>query len=176
MKKKLYTCFGDNGCTSTLSGDCVAKDDCLIDVNGDIDSLQASIDKIVAFSMNNSDLSEDFNLLEKIQVLLWQLGGEISQRSAGGVVNKPVKESDISLLEDAIASFDLDVKGFQRFSNLLAIEVNESRVRTRKLERSLTNYLRDEKLRSVSYKFVNRLSAYFFALAVKIEKENFKIL
>ena len=58
---------------------------------------------------------------------------------------------------------------------MIAIEVNEARVRTRKLERTLTNYLREREIRSVVYKYVNRLSDYFFALSVRLEKEGLNL-
>jgi cob(I)alamin adenosyltransferase len=169
--KRIYTNTGDEGFTKTLYGDMLPKDNCLIEVNGDIDSLQTMIDKLVAYSKYSDVMAHQKHLLSKIQMLLWQMGGEISQKKTGGHVNQPIEELDIEDLEKAIDLFKLNVNSFQRFNHLIAIDVNETRVRTRKLERTLTNYLREFKLRPVVYKYINRLSDYFFALAVKIQQE-----
>lgn len=168
---KIYTFTGDEGFTKTLKGDTVPKDNCLIEVHGDIDSLQAMIDKLIAYARFSELLTEQKPMLLRVQVLLWQLGGEFSQGRIGGLVNQPIEESDVEDLENSIDSFDLDLDGFQRFKHLIAIDINETRVRTRKLERTLTNYLREARIRSVVYKYINRLSDYFFALAVKIQQE-----
>ncbi|MFH1589958.1 MAG: ATP:cob(I)alamin adenosyltransferase [archaeon] len=175
MNKKLtpiYTRFGDSGKTKTLDGKIVPKDCCLIEVNGDIDSLQTSLDKIGSFMNYNNLLTNEQDRIYQVQTLLWQLGGEISQQSIGGFVTRPINDSDVEDLENAIESFGLTISEFQRFKSMFAIEVNEARVRTRKLERTLTQYLNDMEIREVVYRYVNRLSDYFFALAVKIEQEN----
>ncbi len=171
QENRIYTCTGDKGVTRSLSGEVLPKDNCLIEVSGDLDSLQASIDKLLAFSPYSKILADHSEVLKKIQVLLWQLGGEISSRSVSPLVKRPISDEDLEELEMLIDSFNLDLDGFQRFSNLAAIEVNESRVRTRKFERSLTSYLRESHIKHVSYKFINRLSDFFFALAVAVEKD-----
>ncbi len=172
---KIYTCTGDKGMTKSLSGETLPKDDCLIEVVGDLDSLQASIDKLLAFSPYSKVLADNSDVLKKIQILLWQMGGEISNRCVSSLVKRPILDEDVNHLEECIESFNLDINGFQRFSNLVAIEVNESRVRTRKFERSLTSYLRESQIKEVSYKFINRLSDYFFALAVAVEKDHLNL-
>jgi|FLOH01.1.fsa_nt_gi cob(I)alamin adenosyltransferase len=177
MKKtsQIFTRIGDKGATKTLQGEFVPKDDCLIEVNGDIDSLQACLDKILAFSNYSEALAEEKEMIMQIQMLLWQMGGEISQGNVGGFVNKPIEELHVDELESSIEKFSLYLDGFQRFKSMIAIEVNEARVRTRKLERTLTNYLREREIRSVVYKYVNRLSDYFFALSVRLEKEGLNL-
>ncbi|MBU0471918.1 MAG: hypothetical protein KKF89_01680 [Nanoarchaeota archaeon] len=168
---KIYTFSGDEGFTSTLKGDSLSKDHCLIEVHGDIDALQAIIDKLIAYSNYSSILETQKTMLFRVQLLLWQLGGELSQRGVGGLVKQPIDNSDIIDLERTIDSFDLKLDSFQRFTHLIAIDINETRVRTRKLERTLTHYLRADRIRSQVYKYINRLSDYFFALAVVIEQE-----
>lgn len=167
----IYTKTGDKGITKTLSGQTVPKNHCLIQINGELDSLQASIDKLIAFSKYSQVLSEQKELLKTIQMLLWQLGGEISQKQTGRLVKRPIKEKDVKELEHNIDSFALDLMGFQRFTNLVSVDVNETRVRTRSFERTLTNYLEDAEIRYEVYQYINRLSDYFFALAVTVEKE-----
>ncbi|MFC2136149.1 ATP:cob(I)alamin adenosyltransferase [Bacteroidota bacterium] len=172
LSSKLYTYMGDEGFTKTLHGDNLPKDNCIIEANGDIDSLQAMLDKLIAYSKYSDYVAQQKHLLCRIQTLLWQLGGEVSQQDVGGKVNQPIEQVDVEDLEKAIDLFKLNLKSFQRFSHLIAIDVNETRVRTRKLERTLTIYLREFNLRPVVYKYINRLSDYFFALAVKIQQED----
>ncbi|NQU98303.1 ATP:cob(I)alamin adenosyltransferase [Candidatus Woesearchaeota archaeon] len=168
---KIYTLAGDEGFTGTLKGDVLPKDHCLIEVHGDVDSLQTIIDKIIAYAKYSPLLEGQKTMLFRIQLLLWQLGGELSQHTVGGLVKQPIDESDVLDLEKSIDAFELKLDSFQRFTHLVAIDVNETRVRTRKLERTLTEYLRDDRIRSSVYKYINRLSDYFFTLAVKIEQE-----
>ena len=73
-----------------------------------------------------------------------------------------------------IKDMKLEINSFQRFNLPITVELNEARVKTRKVERTLTRYLRDKKLRKTVYSYVNRLSSYFFALSVKIEQEGGK--
>lgn len=162
---KIYTFFGDKGKTKTLQGKILSKDSSLIHINGEIDSLQAQIDRVLLHDIKGK---ERFRLLN-IQKLLWQLGGEISQEGVGGRVNKSVTQEDVLNLEEAIDSMNKNLKGFVRFNNFLSVDINEARVRTRKLERHLTTYKKKGKVRDVSFKFVNRLSDYFFALAVHVQ-------
>ena len=69
MEKNLspiFTKYGDTGQTRTLDGARVNKDDCLIEVNGDIDSLQTCIDKLIAFSLYSERLHEQKNRLHNV--------------------------------------------------------------------------------------------------------------
>lgn len=172
FESKIYTFKGDQGFTKTLDGHTVSKDDCLIEVHGDIDALQTMIDKLIAYARYSDIMAQQKPLFSRMQTLLWQMGGELSQKKTGGLVNQPLDESDIVDMERIIDSFKLNLDSFQRFTNLIAIDVNETRVRTRKLERTLTNYLRNQIIRPVVFKYINRLSDYFFALAVKVQRED----
>ena len=167
-KMRFYTRTGDSGFTSTMSGDRVPKDYCLIQLNGEIDELQTQIDKIESLLKTEKVFVDSIPHMERIQTLLWQLGGEVS---LGKELATPITTKDIDDLEKWIEEFKLDVHGFQRFSKHVAIEANEARVRTRKLERTLTDYLREKKIRLEVYIYMNRLSAYFFALAVAIQQQ-----
>lgn len=166
---KIYTKFGDDGMTATLSGKTVSKSNCLIKVNGDIDSLQNNIDKMIMFI---GELPEG-NHLHHIQKKLWQLGGEISGEQVKDYVKDPISNVDLQLMENWIDGMMNTIKltGFVRFTTPITIEASECRVRTRKLERTLTEYLENQKIRAVAYKYINRLSDYFFALSVFYETE-----
>ena len=158
----LYTRYGDNGYTKTLSGEKVHKDSCLIEVNGALDSLQCALDKL---TLNINDMN-----LKYIQEKLHQLGGEISGQKIGHIIKYPINKKDIEKLEHWIDTFNIDIHNFIRFTKPLAIDINEARIRTRRLERLLTGYLKKRRLRLTAFKYINRLSTYFFALGVYIEQ------
>lgn len=165
---KIYTKFGDEGQTMTLKGETVPKNDCLIKVNGDLDSLQSSIDKVL-LRLNHTPYRIQ---LEHIQTLLWQLGGEISAgKIDDNFIKTPITKDHIKDLEDFIDMAELKITGFVRFNDKITIDINEARVRTRKLERTLTDYLLENRVRATVYKWINRLSDYFFALAVIIKTD-----
>jgi len=167
---KIYTRTGDKGFTSTLRGNRVPKNDCLIQVNGEIDSLQTQLDKVIIFLKKTYLFDKELIQLKRIEFLLWQLGGEISLGSYNKVITKPVEETDIYDLENWIDSFKIELNRFQRFTNIVSIEINEARTRTRNLERTLTDYLKKNNIRADIYAWINRLSDYFFALAVYVER------
>lgn len=165
---KIYTRAGDSGKTKTLCGVEVLKDNCLIEVNGRIDDLQVSIDRIMAQLPVSSG---DFDNLKRVQLLLWQLGGEISGQKIGDLVKHPIRQCDVDSLENWIDAIPPKVTSFQRFRTIIAIDTNEVRVRTRELERVLVQYMEEYKLRKVVYAYINRLSDYFFALSVRLEQD-----
>lgn len=166
---KIYTKFGDDGMTNTLSGKTVPKNAYLIKVNGDIDSLQSNVDKMIMFI---GELPEGKHL-QHIQKKLWQLGGEISGEKVKDYIKDPITSQDVNLLERWIDDLmrNTNINAFVRFSKPITVEANECRVRTRRLERTLTDYLEQQKIRAIAYTFINRLSDYFFALSVFYETE-----
>lgn len=173
---KIYTKKGDNGYTKNLSGETVWKADMDIEVIGQIDELMAQIDLILANLENyymtdfgEDDSLEEYDLLKKIRNTLWMTSAEISTtnnkfdiKSGSMVDDNKTKE-----LEEYIDKCDLNIKNFISFRNLLAVEVNEARVRARKLERTLCMISPREEIKS----YMNRLSDFFFAMAVTIEKQ-----
>jgi len=164
---KIYTKNGDKGLTRTAMGTEVQKDDCLIEANGVIDELMSSMDKVIYGLGILPNEAGEIDMCMKIQDRLRYLGGEIS----GKKVDKPITEQDVLVLEEAIDALDIDVYEFVRFQQPIAMDIDESRVRARKVERVLTEYLRKENMTEDSYKYINRLSDYLFILALYIEEE-----
>jgi len=165
---KIYTRVGDGGKTRTAKGIEVSKDNCLIQANGVIDELMSSIDKVLYGLDILPDMENSIEVCKWIQDKLRYLGGEVS----GKEVDEPIMEEDVEVLEEYIDSLEMDVHEFVRFSQPIAMDIDEARVRTRKVERVLTEYLRDGGITDASYKYINRLSDYFFILALSVE-ENF---
>jgi len=63
--------------------------------------------------------------------------------------------------------------GGRFFNKLSACHLNEARIRCRDVERKLTTFLKENKIRKVTYKYVNRLSDYLFCLAIYV-LENYR--
>lgn len=166
----IYTKRGDAGMTSTLSGSKVPKSDLLVWISGSIDELQTSLDRVIAQLPKSK--SKHASRIERIQHLLWQLAGELSQLRTGGTVKDPIEQRDIEDLERWIDEADLDLTGFVRFSTVIAADVSESRVRARRLERILADFSRDRAVRKEVLAYVNRLSDYLFALATVLDPKS----
>ena len=162
---KIYTKEGDKGTTKTFNGETVSNNDCLIVTNGKLDSLQAQLDKVIYY-MGILPCKENFmSLFLKIERLLLYVGGEISGQGA------VVTNADVEELEEAIDVLEIDIHEFVRFKNPTGMEVNEARVRTRDLERVLVTSLNDKKISETTYKYINRLSDYLFAVSIFLEEE-----
>lgn len=149
----------------TLAGSKRSKSDILIWIGGAIDELQTALDRVIAQIPRSKHRSR----IDRIQHLLWQLAGEFSQQGTGGTVKDPVQPRDTEELERWIDEAELDLKGFVRFSTIIAADVSEARVRARRLERIIADYARTNEVRSEVAAYVNRLGDYLFALAVVLD-------
>ncbi len=170
---KIYTRNGDTGTTTSFSGETFRKNDTIIECLGCADEAITSIEKsrlriIESISINNNNYLKD---IDKITDALYQLMAELSNGKASGL-SKTIQQGYIDRLERRIDEMNIKPTGFIYFTNLISLELSESRVRVRRLERRLTNLLRHEVIRTVLYKYINRLSDYLFVLAVKIEDKN----
>jgi len=166
MSLKIYTKVGDKGTTVTYGGEVVSKDDPVIQVNGDIDSLLAGLD--ISKSFVTKPYMKD--LITKIQDKLWQLGGEISLGYVGKKVTNPITEEDVHWIEIQIDRLGNSPEKFIRFEKRPGAFLNDSRIRCRVLERTMTKYLREYNLRPEAYKYINRLSDLLFMMAYTEEK------
>lgn len=163
---KIYTKTGDKGETITYGDLKIPKDSWVVDINGDIDALQASLD-LARFHIKDEKLK---NIIDCINLKLWQLGGEISLGGIGKNITNPILEEDSNILEDYIHSLGETPNHFVRFNKIESIHLNEARIRCRILERNLTPLLRNSMIREEIYKYINRLSDLLFMMSYKIEK------
>lgn len=163
---RIYTRRGDSGMTSTLDGRRIGKSERLVWLGGSIDELQTALDRAIA----QLDEGKHRSRLERVQHVLWQLAGELSQNRTGGTVADPVLARDTDELERWIDEAELDLTGFVRFSSVIAADVSEARVRARRLERILVDHARSERVRPEVLAYVNRLGDYLFALAVVLDR------
>ena len=174
---KIYTKKGDNGYTKNMSGDTLWKGDMDIEAMGQFDELMAQVDKILAIleheymsGFTEEDSLEEHDFLKNIRDTLWMTSADIStsknkvKLQSGSLID----ENKIEQLEKYIDACELYIDKFISFRNLLAVEVNEARVRTRRLERTLCMINPSDEIKS----YINRLSDFFFAMAVTIERND----
>ena len=169
---KLYTKLGDDGSTSLYGGRRVMKDDIRIEVSGEIDELNAHIGLLSA--MVEGDVSE---ILDEIQARLFIVGASMSSMADGSWrVGKEVKGesslSDVELvrLEQEIDRLQSAVPELDTFvltgGSAKAAQSHVCRTVCRRVERRLVALSRDVDVDALTMRFVNRLSDYFFSLAL----------
>lgn len=163
---KIYTKTGDEGNTSSLSGTKYRKNDTVIEANGLIDETLVAIQK-AKLNFSDERLLKQWN---KIVEALYLLGAEISNGKVSGL-NKSIDKGFVAKLEEKIDKYYIPTNSFQYFNTSAALDCEEARVRVRKLERFMTTMLRQNRLRSVVYAYINRLSDYLFVMSVYIENE-----
>jgi cob(I)alamin adenosyltransferase len=164
IMRKVYTKRGDEGFTNDYTGKKIPKDSPLIFTLGKLDSLQASIDKVLL----KSKLKEK-KMLDWIQVKLWQTAGELACADKSKLIDV-VSGEDLELLEKYTDSYGEPPKKFVRFDTEKAVDLNECRIRCRELELHIVPLLREGNITPVAYKWLNRLSSLFFIMAYKASK------
>jgi len=162
---KIYTKVGDEGKTRTYSGQELPKDHAFVHIMGCIDSLLASLDACLIPSEKHKEP------IDTIQSTLWQTAGELSFDGQGKDVKKIVEQEDITFLESYIDENTPDINHFVRFRTEQGVRLNEARVRCRRLERNLAPLLREEKIRPIVFKYINRLSDFLYVLSCEVEDE-----
>ena len=165
----IVTKTGDKGTTATLYGKRVLKSSNIIELNGKIDELNASIGFLSSLIEENKNLmtTKAKDLIEKlilIQNNLYYIGSEVSSNFE----NEYIKENDISILESEIKILESNLPtqtGFILFTGSKeATYAQIVRTITRKSERQFVRYLNEENFSNypLSYKYINRLSDYIY--------------
>ena len=180
MKKSvLYTRTGDQGLTSLVGGERVAKNSLRVKAYGDIDELNSQLGLIQAHSALNPGVDRETRNLRWISNLLFNIGAYLATPSpkspAVGPACSGVNESAVETLEKAIDELDAEMMPQTSFilpgGSISAAHAHVSRAVCRRAERSILD-LRD----SGAYvdpnvlTFVNRLSDYLFILARKFNQ------
>ena len=161
---KLYTRLGDDGTTSLYGGKRVMKDDIRIEISGEIDELNAHIGLLAA----ESD-AEVSRFLAEIQARLFIVGSSIS--SSMGIttwrVGKDV-QGEGCLGRDEIVRLESET---DRLSSLVppldtfVLPGGSAAAAHAHVCRTVT-LGQEEPVNRLFMQFVNRLSDYFFSLAL----------
>jgi len=162
---KIYTKNGDKG-TTIINGETISKDSCLTKTMGAFDSLQSALDRVTYGLDLLPEMGRHLGECSVIRVNLNHIISEVMDIPCSGI-----DIDDIEELELLIDEMNVEIDHFVSFGNPVAMDINEARVRTRKLERKLVGAYNENVINDSSYKYVNRLSDYLFVLAVYIERK-----
>lgn len=167
---KIYTKTGDAGYTTNLLNKTYSKADIEMELQGGIDEINANVGFLRSIFKTNKNKYENAiyknldDTLKKIQYHLYLIGIEISTEFTEVYIN----EEEISLLEKEI---DFMVENTEPMKSFIYYSGSESatfshviRAVVRRVERIFVKALKDNKY-PMCYKYINRLSDYFFTLS-----------
>jgi len=167
---KIYTKTGDKGQTSLYDGTRVDKDSIRVESYGTVDELNSSI----GFASKFVDDESIRDMLLKIQMRLFFVAGELATVEEGKY-KYTVKEEDIEALERIIDEYIPKISGADSFiipgSSKAAAALHVSRTICRRAERRILTLKRNEEVRDLLIKFVNRLSDVLYTYARYLESE-----
>ena len=155
---KVYTRTGDDGTTGMADGSRLRKNAPVMVAIGDVDELNAAIGMLRA-EESTSSLDDG---LEKVQNVLFELGGELSMPEY-----QTIGETHVLWLETEIDRMNGVLPTLEEFilpagSRTVAL-CHQARTVARRAERSIVSV--EPPLRADVLRYINRLSDYLFVLA-----------
>lgn len=170
---KIYTKTGDRGKTSLAGGNRVFKTDIRIEASGTVDELNSYIGLIRSCKISN----DDKNFLKWIQQCLMTTTAVLAAEYPGSKVKSPsLNENDIKKVEQRIDVMEKKLPALSGFiipgGNTIVSYCHIARSVCRRAERRILKIRNIGEKSRVSYRYINRLSDYFFVLARKLGKES----
>lgn len=170
---KIYTKTGDKGMTSLCDGSRLSKDDMRIEAYGTLDELNANIGLLISLLQADISKEEDsvvnpIDILVAIQEELFVIGGQLACAD--------IKEEDhlytqklIKEIETNIDKLSSQLPVQHHFilpgGTLSAAQSHVCRTICRRAERRIVTLSHIATVSPEIFKFVNRLSDYFFILS-----------
>ena len=162
---KIYTKTGDDGTTGLINGKRVLKSSVRVDVYGTIDELNS----VIGISLNYIQSEVVRHQLFVISNLLFILGSELANPSDETSKYEKINEKHILWLEKNIDEFTQQLAPLRKFilpgGVTGASHLHLARTICRRAERLAVGLSLIEPLESLTIKFINRLSDYFFTSA-----------
>ena len=166
---KIYTKKGDAGYTTNILGEKYLKSDDFMELQGSIDEINAHVGVLRSKTSNLAEEEMTYvdSLLKTVQYNLYQTGVELSSNFTKLIIT----EDDLKHLEESIDKMTAVMpilKNFLYYSGVEeAVYCHVVRTVTRRTERVFVrfNENRGGEEYSFSYKYINRLSDFFFTLA-----------
>lgn len=154
---KIYTRTGDNGITSTASGENVAKSSLLIEAIGAIDEANSAIGIATEFGSA---------VIDRIQSDLFDLGAELS-----GAPTINISENRVTYLEKIIDDYNKNLEPLNSFVLPTGL-LHNARAIVRRAEREVWKLA---PLNENIPRYLNRLSDLLFVMARYNNKGNEKL-
>ena len=163
---RVYTRRGDDGETSLVGGQRVAKDDLRIECYGTVDELNAFVG-IARQSAREASLSTLESILKKVQHELFNLGSILATRAEDVHPRQPrVTSLEIEWLELEMDQQLVDLPELRSFvlpgGSRLNAELHVCRTICRRAERLCVALARREPLEGDTVRYLNRLNDAFF--------------
>ena len=162
---QIYTRIGDKGQTKIVGNYTVSKDSARVEAYGTVDELNSLVGIAASSDMIWSELQKE---LIQIQQFLFDCGNDLATSNP----KKYPYRVDIKLtkwLESLIDAYAEEPKPVESFilpgGTRLAAELHYCRTVTRRAERTIVAFQKEEEINPYVLQFINRLSDYFFAVA-----------
>lgn len=177
---KIYTRTGDDGNTSLAGGQRVPKFHPRIEAYGTVDELIAWIGLLRDFRENDSRRDILIYIQDQLMRCAVTLAteGEDNRKAEKYLPNK----SCISVIEREIDRMEANLPRIKNFilpgGHILVSYCNIARCVCRRTERAVLSLGHTEKIPSILYKLLNRLSDYLFVLSrlISLELDNKEII
>lgn len=164
---KVYTKTGDAGTTSLVGGKRVPKDCARLESYGTVDELNAHVGLLLTYVSEN----QDRECLISIQNRLFVVGAQLATE-APNVPSSVITDDDVTNLENNI---DKASEGLPKWRGFTlpggcreAAIAHVCRTVCRRAERRILTLNSVEKVDPQLLKYINRLSDYFYVLALRL--------
>ena len=164
---KVYTKTGDAGTTSLVGGKRVPKDCARLESYGTVDELNAHVGLLLTYVSEN----QDRECLISIQNRLFVVGAQLATE-APNVPSSVITDDDVTNLENNI---DKASEGLPKWRGFTlpggcreAAIAHVCRTVCRRAERRILTLNSEEKVDPQLIKYINRLSDYFYVLALRL--------
>jgi ATP:cob(I)alamin adenosyltransferase len=168
----ITTKTGDNGDTGLWSGQRVWKDDLRVEAYGTLDELSS----FLAEAKHYVKSDEVLNIIEKIQLDIFRIAGELATKDAEFL--NPLTGEDVDEMTSMIAGFEekVELTGFViPGSTIQSAKLDICRTVARRAERNIISLFKQEKISDLTIKYVNRVSDLLYMMARYEEKLEGKI-
>ncbi|OJU50012.1 MAG: ATP:cob(I)alamin adenosyltransferase [Bacteroidales bacterium 45-6] len=164
-KSIVYTKTGDGGKTSLVGGTRVPKTHVRLEAYGTVDELNSFVGLLVREVKDETLLND----LAFIQHKLFSVGGYLASEEDVSKNIPSITESDVTRLEDEMDRLDGLIPRLNRFvlpgGSEAAARAHICRTVCRRAERRIYDVSLEYQVEEQIFKFVNRLSDFFFVLA-----------
>lgn len=163
---RIYTKTGDEGETSLVGGQRVAKDASRIECYGTVDELNCFVGA-AAVTAREAGLPELGSILERIQHELFNLGSILATEPADAGPKQPrITAEEVRQLEAEMDRMNETLPALRSFvlpgGSRLNAELHVCRTVCRRAERAVVALRRTEVVDAVNVHYLNRLSDAFF--------------
>ena len=178
---KIYTKTGDKGMTSLCDGSRLLKDDIRVEAYGTLDELNAHIGLLISL-LQTSSLKEGVqsaakltDFLSEIQEELFVIGGELARveiKTQELVSTQKLIAKIETIIDELSSQLPVQHHFVLPGGTLPAAQSHVCRTICRRAERRIVTLSHIAMVSPEIFKFVNRLSDYFFILSRYLNKDS----